>query len=100
MGRVLEELVGAANMFGDASSGAVAESFATAATEDAEAQELAESLAYGWPAVHDEPTLPRAPGRFAKSFPLKFPMGVADLYEERDVPMTPAEYTQHLFRLP
>ena len=30
--RVLEELVGAANMFGDASSGAVAQRFGTAAT--------------------------------------------------------------------
>ena len=45
--RVLEELVGAANMFGDASSGAVTQRFGTAATEDAEAQEFAESLAYG-----------------------------------------------------
>ena len=50
--------------------------------------------------MHDEPTQMRAPGRFAKSFPLKFPMGIADLHDERDIPVTAAEYTQHLFRLP
>ena len=72
---MLEELVGAANMFGDAPNGAVTGSFTLAAMDDAEAQELAESLAYGWPAVHDEPTLPRAQGRFAKSCPMKSPMG-------------------------
>jgi hypothetical protein len=27
-------------------------------------------------------------------------MGVADLYDERDISVTSAEYTQHLFRLP
>ena len=37
MDRVLEELVGAATMFGDTPSGAVAGRFATAGTEDAEA---------------------------------------------------------------
>ena len=31
--------------------------------EEADADDYAQSLAYGWPAVHDEPTLPRAPGR-------------------------------------
>ena len=98
--RVLEELVGAANMFGDASSGAVTQRFGTAATEDAEAQEFAESLAYGWPDVHDQPTLPCAPGRFAKSSPLKFPMRVADLYGEQDISVTSAACTQHPFRLP
>ena len=36
--RVLEELIGAANMFGDVSRGSVTECFGTAATEDADAQ--------------------------------------------------------------
>ena len=79
--RVLEELVCVSNAFGDTSRGAVAQGYGTTAVEDAETEEYAESLAYGWPAVHDEPTLPRAPGRFAKSFPLKFPMGEADLFD-------------------
>ncbi len=100
MERVLEELVGAANMFGDGGRGAIAQGEGTAATEEAETEEFAESLAYGWPTVHDEPTAMRAPGRFAKSFPLKFPMGVADLHDEREIPVTAAEYTQHIFRLP
>ena len=97
---MLEELVGAANMFGDTASGAVAQGDGNAATEQDDAERCAESLAYGWPTVHDEPTAPSAPGRFAKSFPLKFPMGIADLNDERDIPVTRAEYVQHLFRLP
>ena len=97
---LLEEFVCAANTFGETSRGAIAQGFGTAATEDAETHDYAEALAYGWPSVHDEPTLPRAPGRFAKSFPLKFPMGIADLYDARDIPVTPAEYVQHVFRLP
>ena len=27
-------------------------------------------------------------------------MGIADLYDDRDIPVTPAEYVQHIFRLP
>ena len=97
---VLGEFVGAANMFGDAARGPVAQRFGTAATETLEAQEFAGSLAYGWHAVHDEPTLPRTPGRFAKSFPLKFRMRMADLFDERYILVTAAEYTQHISRLP
>ncbi len=98
--RALEEFVGAASMFGDAATGAVAQGAGNAATEEADAEAYAQSLAYGWPTVHDEPTVPRAPGRFAKSFPLKFPMGIGDLHDERPIPVTRAEHVQHLFRLP
>ena len=77
--RVLEEVVAAASLFGDGARGAVAQAVGNAATEQADAEDYAQSLAYGWPSVGDEPTVPRAPGRFAKSFPLKFPMGVGDL---------------------
>ena len=87
--RVLGTLAGAANMFGDSGAGALARDDGNAGAEQADAAEYAESLAYGWPAVHDEHTLPRAPGHFAKSFPLKFPMGVADLFDDRDSPVTP-----------
>ena len=98
--RVLEEIVAAAGMFGDGARGTVQQGERTAAAEEADAEDYARSLAYGWPAVHDEPTLPRAPGRFAKSFPLKFPMGIADLHDDRPIEVSAAEYVQHLFRLP
>ena len=93
-------MVAAANMFGDTAAGAVAQGDGNAASAEADAEEYAQSLAYGWPGVHDEPTQPRSPGRVAKSFPLKCPMGVADLFGERDISATSAEYVQHLVRLP
>ena len=98
--RVLEEIVSAASMIGDAVAGGVFETVGNAAADEADAERLAGQLAYGWPAVHDEPTPPRSFGRFAKSFPLKFPMGVGDLFEaDRPRPVTHEEYVQHLFRL-
>ena len=45
--RVLEELVGAANMFADTSAGAVAQGAATAATEEAESEAVA--AFFTWP---------------------------------------------------
>ena len=67
---------------------------------DAEEEALrgAERVVYGWPSRKAEATEPRAPGRFAKSFPLEFPMGVADLYDERPRPVTVEEYVQHMLR--
>ena len=76
----------------------MAQAAGNAATEQVDAEDYAQSLAYGWPSVGAEPTVPRAPGRFAKSFPLKFPMGVGDLHEERPISVSHAEYVQHLFR--
>ena len=60
---------------------------------------LGERLAYGWPAVESEPQGFRASGRFAKSFPLAFPLGIGDPFDvrPRDVPF--AECVQHLLRL-
>ena len=58
----------------------------------------ARSVVHGWPTVDTEPTAPRDVGRFPKSFPLEFPMGIADLYDSRPVPVTPAEWAQHLLR--
>ena len=97
--RVLEELVGAANMFGDSAGGAVAQGEGNTAKEEADAEAYAQTMAYGWPTVHDEPTQPRAQGRFAKSFPLLFPMGIADLHDDRPIKVSTPEYVQHFFRL-
>ena len=59
-GRLLEEIVGAAGMFGDGARGALQQGERNAVAEEADAEDFAQSLAYGWPAVHDAPTLPRA----------------------------------------
>ena len=79
--RVLEEIVSASSMIADAAAGGVFETVGNAAADEADAERLAGQLAYGWPAVHDEPTPPCSFGRFVKSFPLKFPMGVGDLFD-------------------
>ena len=63
-----------------------------------ESERLAQKLVHGWPAVEAEPTPLRAPGRFVKSFPLEFPMGVADLFEARPRGVRPEEWAQHLLR--
>jgi hypothetical protein len=56
-------------------------------------------VVHSWPRVSDEPTRQRVPGRFPKSFPLEFPMGIADPYDP-DRPRTVSfqEYVQHLLR--
>ena len=68
--------------------------------EDVEEESLrvAQHLVYGWPAVHEEPTRPQDLGRFVKSFPLDFPMGTADLHEERRWKVSTQEWVQHLLR--
>ena len=49
--------------------------------EDAEVLRTAERLVYGWPSKQAEPTGAVSDGRFVKSFPLDFPMGMGDLYD-------------------
>ena len=67
--------------------------------EDDEAIRTAERLVYGWPSKQAEPTGAVNEGRFVKSFPLDFPMGIADLYESQRVhKVSPAEWVQHLLR--
>ena len=36
-----------------------------------------------WPAVSNSPIMVGNQGRFAKAFPLSFPMGIADLFDHR-----------------
>ena len=58
----------------------------------------AQSVVHAWPSVDTEPTAMRDVGGFPKAFPLEFPMGLADLYDSRTVPVTAAEWVQHLLR--
>ena len=67
--------------------------------EDAEVLRTAERLVYGWPSKQADPTAAVSEGRFVKSFPLDFPMGVGDLYDnQRPLKVSPAEWVQHLLR--
>ena len=68
---------------------------------EAESRGLAESLAAperSWPRVADEPSAWKAPGKFAKALPLCFPMGLADLYDDRCRDVSAPEWVQHLLR--
>ena len=58
-----------------------------------------EETVHPWPRILEQPTPELADGRFAKAFPLKFPMGVADPRQ----PRLRSDYSfidavQHLFR--
>ena len=66
--------------------------------EEAEALRSAERLVYGWPSREADPTGAHSFGRFVKSFPLDFPMGIGDLYEERPRKVSPQVWVQHLLR--
>ena len=65
---------------------------------EAEVSALARELLYGWPTVAREPSKMRSPGRFPKAFPLEFPMGIGDLWEDRPRKVSAAEWAQHLLR--
>ena len=52
-----------------------------------------------WPTIERDPTLPHEEGRFAKAFPLEFPMGTGDLRQPRlRDDFTAADWAQHKFR--
>ena len=66
--------------------------------EDEEAARTAERLVYGWPSRNDEPTGAYSLGRFVKAFPLDFPMGIGDLYEDQPRKVSAEVWVQHLLR--
>jgi hypothetical protein len=68
------------------------------ADDDEEAIRTAERLVYGWPSKAAEPTGVSGLGRFVKSHPLDFPMGVGDLHEERPLKVSVEDWVQHLLR--
>ena len=63
-----------------------------------DALRTAERLVYGWPSREADPTGAYSYGRFAKAFPLDFPMGIGDLHEERPRKVSPEVWVQHLLR--
>ena len=74
---------------------------APAGGEDLEREglDIARGMVHGWPSVDKDPTGAKQVGRFVKSFPLKFPMGVGDLYEDRPRAVRGPEWLQHMLRL-
>ena len=58
----------------------------------------AERLVYGWPSRECDPTGANSCWRFVKAFPLDFPMGICDLYEDRPRRVSPEAWVQHLLR--
>jgi len=66
--------------------------------EEEEAVRIAERLVYGWPSRDTEATGANSRGRFVKAHPLDFPMGVADLNEERPRTVSPEVWVQHMLR--
>ena len=52
-----------------------------------------------WPPISQEPVAERQDGRLAKSFPLQFPCGEADIHQPRlRSDFSTADYVQHKFR--
>ena len=82
-----------------APSGGMQDRGGEAVDPEQEALRLAESLVFGYPSRAADPTHPREEGRFCKSFPLEYPMGIADMYEWRPKPVSQPEYVQHMLRL-
>ena len=97
---VLHELTIAAKFRGggaDGETGCVKEPL-DQPDEEEEAVQTARRLVFGWPIKNEDPTGAHSRGRFAKAFPLDFPMGIADLYEERPRKVSPEVWVQHLLR--
>ena len=66
---------------------------------ETDTHEHVKSHVFSWPQMQEQPTRERADGRFVNTFPLVFPMGVADLYQPRlRSDFTTQDAVQHLFR--
>ena len=83
----------------DGDTGTVREE-AAGGDEEQDAVRLAERTVYGWPGTAAEPTGAYTRGRFVRAFPLEFPMGIGDLYEDPPRPrkVSVEEWVQHLLR--
>jgi len=97
------ELRGVMDRFSMSDNTCAMERLPDCADADEEAQAAAQAAAgktvMGWHSVSGDPTVPRAPGREAKAFPLDFPMGIGGLDDPRRWPVHAGEHTQHLLRL-
>jgi len=77
----------------------VAAEEAAADTVDGRLRRDVRDVVQPWPTIEAHPTDAWCDGRFVKAFPLEFPMGVADLHQERlRSDFTAAAWAQHLFR--
>jgi hypothetical protein len=75
-----------------------AEDAAADTVENRLTQDLHDAV-HPWPAIEAQPAEAWCDGRFVKAFPLEFPMGVADLHQERlRSDFSAAAWAQHLFR--
>jgi hypothetical protein len=97
--RLLLELSIVAEHFPQSMSSGTMDKSGGGADPDADATKVAEQALFGWPAVSDKPVWSRSERRFVDCYPLEFPMGVADMYEDRARPVKQWEYTQHMLRL-
>jgi hypothetical protein len=97
--RLLLELSIVAEHFPRSMSSGTMDKSGGGADPDADANNVAEQALFGWPAVSDKPVWSRSERRFVDCYPLEFPMGVADMYEDRARPVSPWKYTQHMLRL-
>ena len=62
-------------------------------------EEHLETVVYPWPEIKATPTPERADGRFAKAFPLTFPTGDGDLYQDRTrSDFSVEDWAQHVLR--
>merc|ERR1712113_964341 len=66
--------------------------------EDDAVARTGERLIYGWPGQSEDPVPARAIGRFARAFPLEFPMGIGDLFDDRPRRVSVQDWVQHLMR--
>ena len=66
--------------------------------EESEALDYLQGLVRRWPSKAVDPTPVHSRGRFVKAFPLDFPMGVADIYDERLLKVSEEEWVQHMLR--
>ena len=97
------ELCVVSDHFGMGQDAGTMEAVSDGMDADEKAKHLAASVTgkgtFGWPAVAEEPTLPREPGRLQKAYPLDLPMGVGGPHDVRPREVTRAEHAQHLLRL-
>ena len=92
------ELAVVADRFTYESASAYMEEKEDALDPSMEAKKLAQELTLGWPEVSHEPVFVRASNRFVCSFPLEYPMGLADPNADRKFKVPSLEYNQHMIR--
>ena len=81
--KIAEELQAVQAYCGTLRASAVMQGAAVSENVQASTQSQIEEAIHPWPTILEQPTPEVADGRFAKAFPLHFPMGVADPRQPR-----------------